>query len=173
MQVATAAVNYTLGFIMTITIMSTLGDVESVLGTVTGQPYIQVIFNATQSRIGTSILTAVMAVLLLFCAVNLVTTASRQIFAFARDKGLPFSSTLAYVCVSSRMVQICLQYHAHVILGPAWLGYSTQFCIVHTLFYQYHEFDHHRLVHCIQHHHIHRRGRDTWLLHCSRRLHCN
>jgi choline transport protein len=96
-MVATALVNYTMGFIMTITIMSTLGDIDSIMSTPTGQPYIQVVLNATQSVVGTSILTAVVAVILLFAAVNLVTTSSRQLFAFARDRGLPFSSTLAYV----------------------------------------------------------------------------
>jgi choline transport protein len=96
-MVATATVNYILGFVMTVTVMSTLGDVESVLATSTGQPYIQVVLNATQSRVGTSILTALVAILLLFSAVNLVTTSSRQLFAFARDQGLPFSRTLAYV----------------------------------------------------------------------------
>jgi choline transport protein len=96
-MVATAIVNYIMGFCMTITIMSTLGDIDSVMSTTTGQPYIQVVLNATQSRVGTSILTATVAVILLFAAVNLVTTSSRQLFAFARDRGLPFSKTLAYV----------------------------------------------------------------------------
>lgn len=96
-MVATAIVNYIMGWLMTITIMSTLGDITSILSTPTGQPYIQVVLNATQSRVGTSILTATVAVILLFAAVNLVTTSSRQLFAFARDRGLPFSKTLAYV----------------------------------------------------------------------------
>ncbi|CZR58632.1 related to HNM1-Choline permease [Phialocephala subalpina] len=96
-MVATATVNYIMGFVMTVTVMSTLGDVDNILSTTTGQPYIQVLLNATQSQVGTSIMTAVVAVLLLFAAVNLVTTSSRQLFAFARDKGLPFSNSLAYV----------------------------------------------------------------------------
>jgi choline transport protein len=96
-MVATAVVNYIMGFVMTVTIMSTLGDVDSILSTTTGQPYIQVVLNATHSRAGTSVMTGLVAVLLLFAAVNLVTTSSRQLFAFARDQGLPFSKTLAYV----------------------------------------------------------------------------
>jgi amino acid transporter len=97
-MVATAIVNYTLGFIMTITIMSTLGDdVSAILTTRFGQPWIQVLFNATESRAGTSIMTAVLCILLLFCSVNQITTSSRQLFAFARDQGLPFSGFLAYV----------------------------------------------------------------------------
>jgi amino acid transporter len=96
-MVVTALVNYSLGFIMTVTIMSTLGEVDSIFDTTTGQPYIQVVLNATQSRVGTSIMTAIVAVMLLFSSVNLVTTSSRQLFAFARDKALPFSEVFAYV----------------------------------------------------------------------------
>lgn len=97
-MVATALLNYTLGFIMTVTIMSTLGnDIPGLLATPFGQPWIQVLLNATESRIGTSIMTAVLCLLLLFCAVNQITTSSRQLFAFARDKGLPFSEFLSYV----------------------------------------------------------------------------
>jgi amino acid transporter len=97
-MVATALVNYSLGFVMTVTIMSTLGDdVSAVLGTRLSQPWIQVLLNATESRTGTSIMAAVLCILLLFCAVNQITTSSRQLFAFARDKGLPFSSFLAHV----------------------------------------------------------------------------
>lgn len=96
-MIVTAVVNYSLGFIMTVTIMTTLGDLSTDLATNTGQVYVQVLLNATQSRVGTSILTAVMAILLLFCAVNNVTTSSRQLFAFSRDKGLPFSKWLSTV----------------------------------------------------------------------------
>lgn len=97
-MVATALVNYALGFIMTVTIMSTLGDdVSSVLSTPLGQPWIQVLLNATESTVATSIMTAILCLLLLFCAVNQITTSSRQLFAFARDKGLPFSDFLATV----------------------------------------------------------------------------
>jgi amino acid transporter len=122
-MVATATVNYILGFVMTITVMSTLGDVTSVLTTTTGQPYIQVVLNATQSRVGTSILTALVAILLLFSAVNLVTTSSRQLFAFARDKGLPFSSTLAYVSSLNSHSENVL-----TVLGTSKLGYSSKRC---------------------------------------------
>ena len=97
-MVATAIVNYALGFIMTVTIMSTLGDdVPALLTTPLGQPWIQALLNATESKVGTSIMTAVLCLLLLFCSVNQVTTSSRQLFAFARDKGLPFSEFLARV----------------------------------------------------------------------------
>ncbi|KAK7948538.1 amino acid transporter [Apiospora aurea] len=97
-MVVTAAINYTVGFVMTVTIMMTVGDHASeLLDSRTGQVYVQVLLEATKSRVGTSIMTALMAVLLLFCAVNGVTTSWRQLFAFARDQGLPYSRWLATV----------------------------------------------------------------------------
>lgn len=97
-MVATALINYALGFVMTVTVTSNLGnDVSAILSTSLGQPWIQVLYNATGSKAGTSVLTAVVWILMLFCCVNQVTTSSRQLFAFARDRGLPFSPFLAYV----------------------------------------------------------------------------
>ncbi|PSN69698.1 amino acid transporter [Corynespora cassiicola Philippines] len=93
-----AIINYMMGFVMTITIMSALGgDVPTILGTRLGQPWIQILYNATESRVGTSIMTAMVCLLLLFCAISVITTASRQLFAFARDNGLPASNILSYV----------------------------------------------------------------------------
>ncbi|KAH6838430.1 amino acid/polyamine transporter I [Alternaria alternata] len=97
-MVFTSFINYSLGIVMTFTVMSMLGDdIPGILTTPLGQPWIQVLLNATESKVYTSILTAVVCLLLLFCAINQVTTSSRQLFAFARDKGLPFSDFLADV----------------------------------------------------------------------------
>ncbi|KAH0154613.1 amino acid transporter, partial [Aureobasidium melanogenum] len=95
---ATAVVNYALGFVTVITLMFTLGgSVQSVLDTEFGQGYIQVFYNAVQSKAGASGLTAIVCILLFFTAINQVTTTSRQLFAFARDGGLPFSAFLGRV----------------------------------------------------------------------------
>lgn len=97
-MVVTAVVNYILGFVMFVTILSRLGsDTPAILSTPFGQPWIQVLYDATGSKVGTSIMAAVLCILLLFCTVNCITTASRQLFAFARDQGLPFSPFLARV----------------------------------------------------------------------------
>jgi len=96
--VATSAVGYSIGFIMTVTVFSTLGnDPNAVLDTSFGLPWIQIMFNATESLAATSIMTAVVCLMLLFCSVNQVTCSSRQLFSFARDKGLPYSAWLSYV----------------------------------------------------------------------------
>jgi len=73
------------------------GTVDDLLGSAYGQPYIQIFMNATQSKAGTNALTALITILMIFGVINQVTTTSRQLFAFARDGGLPFSSFLCRV----------------------------------------------------------------------------
>jgi choline transport protein len=97
-MVATAGVNYSLAFIMTVTVFSTMGnDLESILSTTFGQPWIQIVYNATESLVATNIMVVVVCLLLLFCCVNQVTAASRQLWSFARDQGLPCSAWLSHV----------------------------------------------------------------------------
>lgn len=87
------------GFLMILTFCFSVGDIESAISTPTGQPYIQVFYNATGSRAGTTVMTVVIASMTLCNTVNNVASASRQLYAFARDRGLPFSPVLSYVSI--------------------------------------------------------------------------
>jgi choline transport protein len=89
--------NAILGFLMGVTLIFTLGDIDSILATPTFQPFIQVFFNATQSYAATNAMTAVVIILLVSCCISEVATASRQIWSFARDRGLPASDWLSQV----------------------------------------------------------------------------
>jgi len=82
---------------MAITLIFTLGDIDSILATPTFQPFIQVFYNATQRYAVTNVMTAVIIVLLAACCISELATASRQIWSFARDGGLPGSSWLSQV----------------------------------------------------------------------------
>lgn len=93
----TAAVNYLLGFLMLIAFIAVVGDVAAVLESPTGSPYIQVIWNATQSRTATMVMVAFIVFFFIFGSVNSNTTSSRQLYAFARDGGLPFSRWISFV----------------------------------------------------------------------------
>ena len=77
--------------------MFCLGDINAVVNSPTGQPYIAVVLNATQSVAATKALAALILILVVSCSVNGVTTTSRQLWSFARDGGLPFSSCLSQV----------------------------------------------------------------------------
>ncbi|KAK1819315.1 hypothetical protein LTR12_006262 [Friedmanniomyces endolithicus] len=66
-----------------------------------------------------------------FCAVNQVTTSSRQVFAFARDKGLPFHKFLSKVNskgVPSNSVYVTLAFTC--ILALIIIGSTTAFNII-------------------------------------------
>jgi len=82
---------------MSITLIFTLGNIDDILATPTFQPFIQVFYNATQSYAATNVMTAMIIILLAACSISFLATASRQIWSFARDKGLPGSSWLAQV----------------------------------------------------------------------------
>lgn len=93
----TAISNYITSFIIVVTLIFCLGDLNSVTSSSTGQPYIAVVLNATQSVTATKILAIIVLILVVSCSVNGVTTTSRQLWSFARDGGLPFSPWLSQV----------------------------------------------------------------------------
>jgi choline transport protein len=74
--------------IVGITYIFCLGDLESVLDSPTGQPVIQVFYNATGSVAGTSIMVAVIIIIFISACIGQVATASRQMWSFARDRGM-------------------------------------------------------------------------------------
>ena len=86
-----------LGFLMVITLCFTLGDVQNILATPTGYPFIQIFYNTTQSYTATNVMTTIIIIVLTSSVISTVATSSRQLWSFARDGGLPFSHTIAIV----------------------------------------------------------------------------
>lgn len=98
-MVGAAALNFTIGFLMLITLLFRAGSISDAINSPTGQPYIEILLNATGSVAGTAVMVAYVILALMFCAINMVTTSSRQLYSFARDGGLPFAKTLSKVRV--------------------------------------------------------------------------
>lgn len=67
------------------------------LSTPTGYPFIQVFYNATGSKGGATAMTCILIVSSVAGGMTNMAAASRQLFAFARDKGLPFHTWFARV----------------------------------------------------------------------------
>lgn len=89
--------NGLLGWIMAITFCFCVGDTLSVLMTDLGTPFIQVFLNTTGSKGGATGLTVLMLVIAIFACVAVMATNSRQLFAFPRDGGVPFSTVFRKV----------------------------------------------------------------------------
>ncbi|KAK0946336.1 hypothetical protein LTR29_002098 [Friedmanniomyces endolithicus] len=74
-----------------------MGDLTAIAATPTGWPFLQVFFNATQSYAGTSVMSLLLILPLTGSVIACVATASRQIWAFARDNGVPFSAAVRHI----------------------------------------------------------------------------
>jgi choline transport protein len=99
-MISGAVLNGILGFVMLLTMVFCTGDVEVALSSPVGEagvPFIQVFANGVQSNGGATAITVLLIILSTFCCVTNIAAASRQLFAFARDRGVPFSQVFGYV----------------------------------------------------------------------------
>ncbi|KAK4900467.1 hypothetical protein LTR49_027446 [Elasticomyces elasticus] len=98
-MVSSALINYATAFTMIISFVSAIDPalLNDVLATSTGQPWVAVIRHVTGSQAATIALAVVMCFQFTFTSINQATTSSRQLWAFARDKGLPFHRFLSKV----------------------------------------------------------------------------
>jgi amino acid transporter len=118
------------GIIMMITFVICGGALDSVLDSPTGVPVLQAVYNATGSISGTAVMGTILIILTFFASVSVAASSSRQIWAFARDKGLPFSSWIEYVrpgwdipinallvCLGVSLIIACINFGSDVTLN--------------------------------------------------------
>jgi choline transport protein len=96
-MITTILLNGMLGFAIVITFCFCLGDLPNDLASTTGYDFIQVFYGATNSNVGTSVMTAILITLVICATFGFLASASRQTWAFARDRALPLSNFLSYV----------------------------------------------------------------------------
>ena len=90
-------VNGLMVFLTLITYCFCLTDLAQAFNSPTGYPFIAVFANATGSPEGGAGLTCLIIVLIMLSVINYMAASSRQVFAFALDKGLPFYTWISYV----------------------------------------------------------------------------
>ena len=96
-MIGTILLNGTLGFATVIAFLFCIGNVDDALNSATGYDFIEVFYAATKSHAGASVMTAIPTALVICASFGFLASASRLTWAFARDKGLPFSNFLAHV----------------------------------------------------------------------------
>ena len=89
--------NGSMGFGMAIALLFCLGDIDAALDTPTGYPFIEIFYQAVQSRTGASIMVGLIIVLALCSTIGTMASASRQLWSFSRDRALPGWRTLQRV----------------------------------------------------------------------------
>jgi choline transport protein len=128
-MVGSVVVNGIMGFGYSIILLFSLGDLNDLLMSPIGFPFMQLFLNVTQNAAGATILA--LCVTLIAVAANAagLTSTSRTAWAFARDSAIPFSGYFAQVHpklkVPVRMV-VCVSI-LQAVLGFIYLGNTTAF----------------------------------------------
>lgn len=84
------------GFIFLSCLLFVVADIEKAISSPYG-PLLKIFMDATNSRAGSTCLLMFPLLCMLFTTTALVCTSSRMSYAFARDRGMPFSSVFAKV----------------------------------------------------------------------------
>ena len=84
--------NTILAFVAAVTMIFCLGNIDEVLAA--PSPYVQVFLNSTGSKAATVIMVAPIILSFISAMISEIATASRQLWSFARDGGLPFGEYL-------------------------------------------------------------------------------
>ena len=91
-MVATLVLNGTLGFVMIITFVFCITDIQSMIVESTSAfPFVGVFYAVTGSTAGTTVMTALLVAMNMAACLSTLAAASRQTWSFGRDEGLPFS----------------------------------------------------------------------------------
>jgi len=116
------------GFVFLMCLLFVAGPIDDVISSPAG-PILQIIFDATNSRAGSVCLLIFPLVCLLFATTSIMTTSSRMTWAFARDRGLPFSHFFSKVHpkLDVPLESLILTNGLVVIFGCVFLGSSSAF----------------------------------------------
>jgi amino acid transporter len=128
-MIGSVVVNGILGLGYCIMLLFSLGDLNSLLTSATGFPFIQLYLNVTQSSAGATVLTLSISLIAIAANSAGLTSTSRTAWAFARDSAIPFSGYFSHIDekinVPSRMIVIITA--LEMVLGFIYLGSTTAF----------------------------------------------
>lgn len=128
-MIGSVAVNGFIGFIYCIMLLFCLGDLNELLATTTGFPFMQLFLNSTRSQAGASILSLIVSLVAVAATAAGLTSTSRTAWAFARDGALPYSAYFAHVDSTHQVpVRMCVVLTMlQALLGFIYVGNTTAF----------------------------------------------
>jgi amino acid transporter len=128
-MVGSVSVNGLMGLIYAIVLLFSTGPLESLLQTPTGFPFMQIFLDVTKSRAGATVMSVVIISIAIAASVAGVTSTSRTLWAFARDRSTPFDRHLSKVNKSLQIPvhAVVLVTVLQMLLGFIYLGNTTAF----------------------------------------------
>lgn len=94
-MVGSIVVNGCIGLVYCIVLLFSLGDLNDLLASNTGFPFIQLFLNVCQSRAGATVLALIPTLVAVSASTAGLTSTSRTAWAFARDDAFPFNAFFA------------------------------------------------------------------------------
>lgn len=82
-------VNGCLGFGMLVAVLFCVGNFEAALNSRTGYPFMEIFYEASNSLPGSLLMCSIVLVIYCCSLMGLLAAASRQLWSFSRDKGVP------------------------------------------------------------------------------------
>ncbi|PQE25668.1 choline transport protein [Rutstroemia sp. NJR-2017a BBW] len=89
--------NGVMGFALLIALLFCLGNIDDALTSPTGFPFMEIFVQATDSNSAATGMTGVLLFMIIAAEIGVMATASRQLWAFARDNGVPGSKYISRV----------------------------------------------------------------------------
>jgi choline transport protein len=128
-MIGSVIINGVIGLVYAIVLLFSLGDLESLLQSKTGFPFMQLFLNVTASAAGASVLALCITMVATAANAACVTSTSRTAWAFARDNGFPASEFFAEVSPTLKVPvrMILMVGFLQMLLGLIYLGSSTAF----------------------------------------------
>lgn len=128
-MVGSVAVNGLLGLVYCIVLLFCLGDLDDLLASSTGFPFMQLFLNSTKSRAGATVLSLMVSLIAVAGAFAGLISTSRTAWAFARDGGMPFSKYFAHIDIKRQVpARMCVLLTAlQALLGLIYVGNTTAF----------------------------------------------
>lgn len=128
-MIGSVMINGVIGLVYAIVLLFSSGNLESLLQSKTGFPFMQLFLNVTGSPAGASVLALCITLIAMAANAACVTSTSRTAWAFARDGGLPASQFFAKVSPTLKVpvYMVLVVGFLQMLLGFIYLGSSTAF----------------------------------------------
>jgi amino acid transporter len=128
-MVGSVVVNGIIGFGWALMLLFSLGDLDSLLETATGFPFMQLFLNITKSEAGATVMVFIFSMTAVVANAAGLTSTSRTYWAFARDSAAPFSKYFTHVDtkLQTPVRAVVIVTVLEMLLGLIYLGNSTAF----------------------------------------------
>ena len=128
-MVGSVTVNGVFGLIYCIVLLFCLGDLDELLATTTGFPFMQLFLNSTRSRAGATVLSVLISLTATAGTFAGLISTSRTAWAFARDGAMPYSKYFAHLDSKRKApVRMCVLLTVlQALLGLLYVGNTTAF----------------------------------------------